>query len=589
MKKIRYCISILLVIILALVGCGENGGSGGTTNTAKKELTSEEVYAKNNPSVVFVLLQQSNGYSSGSGFFIDTNGTLVTNFHVIKNSLLGAIQLSDGTSAKITNVLGYSEDADIAILSTEANNTTAVKISKEQPQVGETVYAIGYPQAFQLGVSSSTFTSGMISNYRSINNRSYIQATVDITNGNSGGALINKYGEVIGITTSGLRFNDIDYMNLSIPIQRIETVGRNSKDTLEAVTKRINHYPVYVTYYTDDTKYLQQRLTYENCAVKPTDPKKAGYTFLGWYTDQGCTKKYDFSTKVIDDISLYAKFELGQSYSISYNLNSGRWKDSSPKTRYSVEDCGKALPIPIRSGYLFEGWKTSSGKYIDNYPSANNLTSLSLSASWIAGAEGLILSATNNYCAVTDFNDTSSSVSVPATYRGYTVKEISFAAFREHGKNLTSITLPNTITTIRSEAFSGCSSLTKINLPDSITILEDYAFANSRFRSIKLPNKITTIKEGLFMECNNLEYVVIPSGVTSIEMGAFYECTSLSRIFYCGNNTKWNSITINNDEIEDTTKTILSNAKKYWYSESKPSSNIGDYWHYVNNIPTVWQ
>ena len=337
-KKQRI-ISIIAVVTMAIVlsfvfvACnktdGKDPGDKDLIEPPKKELSASEIYRQVNPSVAFVLIENLSGYSSGSGFFIDSNGTLITNYHVIDDGLSGAIQLYDGTVATIDSVIGYDKNLDIAILSTSAKNTSPVKIADSIIQIGETVYAIGYPEAFKLGFSSSTFTSGMVSMNRSIEGYSYIQSTVNITHGNSGGALINKYGEVVGITTSGITYANIDYMNLSIPIQRIDTVSRTANEPLVIVTRR--KYPVYATFYSDGAKYTTQTLSYEGRASIPTAPVKAGYTLDGWYADSSFTEKFDFNKKITSDVSIYAKWSV-TTYTIDYNLNSGSWNGSAPST-----------------------------------------------------------------------------------------------------------------------------------------------------------------------------------------------------------------------------------------------------------------
>ena len=207
------------------MSCGNNNGgtsSGGNEPSTEHVYTPSEIFAEVNKSTVFVLLETLTGYSSGTGFFIDDNGTFATNYHVIEDAVEGLISDYNGNSYAIDCVKGYNEAMDIAICSSSATNTHSARLgNSDTVAVGDNVFAIGYPQAFSLGASSSTFTSGMVSMYRSIDGYSYIQATVDITNGNSGGPLINNKAEVIGITSGGIKFNDIDYMNLSIPINVI--------------------------------------------------------------------------------------------------------------------------------------------------------------------------------------------------------------------------------------------------------------------------------------------------------------------------------------------------------------------------------
>lgn len=464
-KKLLVLLLVLLSLacVVTIVGCGkghtttpptDGGEQGNNTTPPRVELTSTQVYQKVNPSVVFILITQKNGIASGSGFFIDTVGTVVTNFHVIADGLTGAIQLYNGETASIVNVLGYDETLDIAILSTTAKNTTAAKLgNSSEVLVGDTVYAIGYPAALQVGFSSSTFTTGMVSMNRSLGGYTYIQSTVDITHGNSGGALINTYGEVVGITTAGLNVGDVDYMNLSIPVQRIDTVGRNVNESLEIVTKR--HYPVYVTYQIDNSTYLRQTLKYETNPSKPNNPTKIGYTFANWYADKNCTKLFDFNEKIIADTVVYAKFDIN-SYKVTYNLSSGNWSGTAPATTYTINDCNKELPKAKRSGYIFEGWKDSSGAFVDYLPASSNLQNLKLTASWVQGTEGLTFSTNKkDGYNISGYNGSATNVIVPTTYRNKKITEINRYIFNNNN-NIESLSFP--VLTIRiGELFSSTS------------------------------------------------------------------------------------------------------------------------------------
>lgn len=532
-KRIFLILAVLTMALLlsfVFVACnktdGKDPGDKDLIEPPKKELSASEIYRQVNPSVAFVLIENLSGYSSGSGFFIDSNGTLITNYHVIDDGLSGAIQLYDGTVATIDSVIGYDKNLDIAILSTSAKNTTPVKIADSIIQIGETVYAIGYPEAFKLGFSSSTFTSGMVSMNRSIEGYSYIQSTVNITHGNSGGALINKYGEVIGITTSGITYGNIDYMNLSIPIQRIDTVSRTANEPLVIVTRR--KYPVYATFYSDGAKYTTQTLSYEGRASVPTAPVKAGYALDGWYADSSFTEKFDFNKKITSDVSIYAKWNV-TTYTIDYNLNSGSWNGSSPSTTYTLNDCGVALPVPTREGYIFEGWKDTDGNIVENLPSSSSLKDLSLQASWVKGTSGLIFALSNdNYWTVSGHSSSFANVNIPKEYRGFPVNSIgSFSGCT----NLTSISIPDSVTSIGSNAFEDCSGLTSITIPDSVTNIGDSAFSGcTGLMSITIPDSVTSINASAFRDCSKLTSFTIPNSVTSIGKSAFYGCSSLTTV-----------------------------------------------------------
>lgn len=107
-----------------------------------------------------------------------------------------------------------------------------------------------------------------------------------------------------------------------------------------------------------------------------------------------------------------------------------------------------------------------------------------------------------------------------------TVKEIKKNAFR--GWNGTSITIPNSVTSIGSWAFNWCLSLKSITIPDSVTSIGGGAFENCRgLTSVKIGNGITFIGYNTFYRCFSLTSITIPNSVTSIGYGAFFECNNL--------------------------------------------------------------
>ena len=96
---------------------------------------------------------------------------------------------------------------------------------------------------------------------------------------------------------------------------------------------------------------------------------------------------------------------------------------------------------------------------------------------------------------------------------------------------LTSITIPNTVTTIGGSAFWECSGLTSITIPNSVTSIEEYAFYKcSGLTSVTIPNSVTSIEEYVFYCCSSLASITIPNSVTSIGKYAFYKCSGLTSI-----------------------------------------------------------
>ncbi len=192
----------------------------------QRELTAEEIYAACAPSVFYIEVYDAKGelYSSGSGFFLDENGLAVTNCHVLLGGSDARIQVSDtGRWYNITEIVDYDIVSDWAVF--RVNGTGFSPLTIGDPATvkgGAAVYAIGSP----LGLQNS-ITAGIISNpARTENGVTYIQTSAAISSGSSGGALINKYGEVIGITTAGYAYGE--NINLALPMHIIEGYSTTS-------------------------------------------------------------------------------------------------------------------------------------------------------------------------------------------------------------------------------------------------------------------------------------------------------------------------------------------------------------------------
>lgn len=101
------------------------------------------------------------------------------------------------------------------------------------------------------------------------------------------------------------------------------------------------------------------------------------------------------------------------------------------------------------------------------------------------------------------------------------------------------------LTLIANNEFKECTSLTSITIPNNVTSIGDYAFANcSSLTSIIIPNKVTSIGKETFSGCTSLTRVVIPKSVTSIGAKAFWKCGSLKEVYYTGDLSTWCKIDI---------------------------------------------
>ncbi len=163
-------------------------------------------FEKLNQSVFAIKIYDSDhqylGY--GSGFIIDSNGTCITNFHVLKNSYYAIIHFKNGIEYDLDKITGYNETIDIARFTLKKHSDEKflpVKLSFTLPKLGSKVWAMGTPADTQY---MNTLSTGIISNISNTPDRILLQTSAPIAHGNSGGALINSKGEVIGITTSGI-------------------------------------------------------------------------------------------------------------------------------------------------------------------------------------------------------------------------------------------------------------------------------------------------------------------------------------------------------------------------------------------------
>ena len=102
---------------------------------------------------------------------------------------------------------------------------------------------------------------------------------------------------------------------------------------------------------------------------------------------------------------------------------------------------------------------------------------------------------------------------------------------------ITSINIPNSVTSIGSWAFNQCTNLISITLPNSIETIENYTFQESGLTSIIIPESVTSIGSYAFSDCTNLTHVTMGNSVTSIDYEAFYNCTNLTHV------TMGNSVT----------------------------------------------
>lgn len=200
------------------------------------EKTPAELFKEWSPAVVTIFVKKGESQGGGTGFLIDEYGTVVTNHHVIEGAEFAKIKFQNGASYENIDVLVDDRSVDLAILSIDIkrpveagaapSDAKPIRLGdSEKIAVGERAIAIGNP----LGLEH-TLTDGLISARRLYEGRQWIQISVPISPGNSGGPLFNMHGEVIGIITAqiGGPFARAQNLNLAVPVDELKRLMKPS-------------------------------------------------------------------------------------------------------------------------------------------------------------------------------------------------------------------------------------------------------------------------------------------------------------------------------------------------------------------------
>ncbi|MDO4614550.1 MAG: S1C family serine protease [Lachnospiraceae bacterium] len=184
---------------------------------------SYEELARLAASVVLIGVHKPNGEitATGSGIMIGTEGYILTNHHVASGGSFYSVRVEDDETVYTTNeVIKYNPDTDLSIIRIQRKLTPIPVYGGEKPLVrGQRVIAIGSP----LGLFNSV-SDGIISGFRTIRDVDMIQFTAPISHGSSGGAVLNMYGEIIGISTAGI--DSGQNINLAVGYETIRLFTR---------------------------------------------------------------------------------------------------------------------------------------------------------------------------------------------------------------------------------------------------------------------------------------------------------------------------------------------------------------------------
>lgn len=170
-----------------------------TISSCKKDVKTIINETKEASFIIYTFDEFGSPSGSGSGFFIDSNGTAITNYHVLNGAVKALIRMNDSTEVEIDKVLASDEKWDIikfSVNNKDQKKFKYLKFADKKPEQGDKVYNISAPMGLE-----QTVSDGLVSSTRKDSHGDILQITAPISPGSSGSAVLNEDGEVIAVAT----------------------------------------------------------------------------------------------------------------------------------------------------------------------------------------------------------------------------------------------------------------------------------------------------------------------------------------------------------------------------------------------------
>ena len=294
-----------------------------------------------------------------------------------------------------------------------------------------------------------------------------------------------------------------------------------------------------ITFYIDGSASDAIQTSGNETLTLPSAPNKDNYTFEGWFFDNGTWKNELTETTYADkplttDVNVYAYYKKTEA------------TDPEPPQKYTVQfdtDGGKAVndmtvstiaesPVTTRKGYTFVGWYTESS-FTNKVTFPYEVTKAqTLYAKWKQNdPEGIVFSVDGNgvLTGVSGLTANNTDVVIPSEVGGVTVREIGMGVFKDN-RNIVSLTIPDSVTTLQNRICSGCTALREVWLPSGLTVIPDETFDGcSSLSTVHFPNTLRQIRSDAFCGTGLTEFIA-PDSLTAIWGYAFKDCAKLKKV-----------------------------------------------------------
>lgn len=206
----RRLLNLLAMALLTALSLGLTGSA--------LAIDAQGLFEQAKDSVVVVLGLNDKGaiHKFGSGFYIRQGDLVATNYHVVEKAAQLRIKLKDGSQHKVEEIKAFNKEFDLAVLRVSKTGKP-LRLLQGDPKIGEEVLAIGNPRGLELSISN-----GIVSGIRQNGKVKVYQITAPISQGSSGGPILNAQGEAVGLATFYVQGGQ--NLNFAVPAQYVEGI-----------------------------------------------------------------------------------------------------------------------------------------------------------------------------------------------------------------------------------------------------------------------------------------------------------------------------------------------------------------------------